>query len=230
MITFYTAVGRYELKKTLDGTQYPVVFVNDREHMLDIQEMILWSSLMWSIKTMPELEKEFYLKEREAHVLGEMNCIDYLNRLEQRGLIVSGHDYVGIDALYNLLSNLYIVPATGSLLTKLAAVVHLTVVKKLPFRVAKNIFTHDKLTANEKQVMHLSKQALLSTAELIKCVELNANNVSSNDKVLELLYSDDATTCDNIGSITRFSEKRQPVLEAVANLYLKKLILFERLV
>ena len=229
MITLYTAVGRYELKESADGTRYPVVIVNDKPHSLDVHEMILWSSLMWQIKTLPEITEKFYEKERETHVFGELDCNEYLQRLERRGLIASGRDYVGIDALYKLLSRLYIVPVMGGLLTKLSAFLHLKFIKGLPFRVARKIFAQEKLSSDEAQVMHLTKQALLSTSELIKCIEQDACDLSTNDKVLELLYSDDSTTCDNIMIIARFSEKCQPVLQAVANLYLKKLILFERL-
>lgn len=229
MITFYTAVGRYEMRNGETGNRHPVVILNSKEHILDLQEMILWSSLMWRIYTLDELRAIFYKKEREAHILGELSFEEYLDKLEKKGLIVSGCDYIGIDALYNLLSRLYIVPVTGSLFTKLSAFFHLTFVRGVPFRVTKNIFTKDKLTGDEKLVLALTQQAMLSTAELIKCVQKGTTDLTSNDKVMDALYDDEITTCDNIGIFSRFYAKQKPVLQAVSNLYLKKLILFETL-
>lgn len=227
MITFYTAVGRYELRNDENGDRHPVIILNNKKHILDLQEMILWSSLMWKIHTLDELRAIFYKKEREAHMLGELSFEEYLDKLEKRGLIVSGCDYVGIDALYNLLSKLYIIPVTGSLFTKLSAFLHLTFVRSIPFRVTKNIFVKDKLTGDEKLVLALTQQAVLSTAELIKCVRKGATDLASNDKVMDTLYDDEITTCDNIGIFSRFYAEQKPVLQAVSNLYLKKLILFE---
>ena len=229
MITFYTAVGRYKLHNDENGNRHPVVILNNKEHILDLQEMILWSSLIWKIYTLDELRTIFYRKEREAHILGELSFEEYMGKLEEKGLIVSGCDYVGIDALYNLLSKLYIVPVTGSLFTKLSAFLHLTFARGVPFRVTKNIFKNDTLTSDEKLVLALTKQTLLSTAELIKCVQKGTTDLTSNDKVMDTLYDDEVTTCDNIGIFSRFYAKQKPVLQAVSNLYLKKLILFETL-
>jgi len=46
---------------------------------------------------------------------------------------------------------------------------------------------------------------------------------------MSAIYDDDVTTCDNIGYYVKSSRKQQPVLETVANLYLRKLIIFERI-
>jgi hypothetical protein len=46
---------------------------------------------------------------------------------------------------------------------------------------------------------------------------------------MEALYDDDYTTCDNIGYYARLFRKQKPILETVANLYLRKLIIFERI-
>ena len=63
--------------------------------------------------------------------------------------------------------------------------------------------------------MELSKQALLSTAEVIKCVEKDAYDLSSSTKIMDILYGDNETTSDNIASIARCFESRQPVILAV---------------
>lgn len=70
-------------------------------------EFLLWSSLAFRILTYEELRAEFYEKERELHILGELDFDHYLNRLIMRGLVASGRDCIGIDTLYGLLGHLY---------------------------------------------------------------------------------------------------------------------------
>lgn len=75
--------------------------------------------------------------------------------------------------------------------------------------------------------MVLSRQALLSTAELIKCVELGATDVSTDEKLMSALVANDYTISDSIAFEMLQAEQRIPVTIAVANLYLRKQIIFE---
>ena len=43
-------------------------------------------------------------------------------------------------------------------------------------------------------VMALSRQALLSTAELINCAELGVRDISTDEKLMDALYNDEDTT------------------------------------
>ena len=178
MVTFYTAVGRYELRNGSSG-QYPIVISKRKEYILSIQEMILWSSLMWNIHTGSELCKIFYQKEYDAHVLGDAEFEDYLIRLERRGLIVSGCGYTAVEALYMLVSKLYVIPLSESLLTKLGAFLHLTFRRKVPFSVTREIFSLPKLNPDEKRLLSLARQANLTTEELIRCVDNRAKDIST---------------------------------------------------
>lgn len=76
--------------------------------------------------------------------------------------------------------------------------------------------------------MALSRQALLSTAELIKCAELGVRDVSTDEKLMDVLYNDDTTTSDNIPDMMLVAKSREYVTAAVANLYLRKQIIFQR--
>ena len=77
--------------------------------------------------------------------------------------------------------------------------------------------------------LNLSKQALLSTAELIKCVETKTYDVSTSDKLLTALYDDTETTSRNISFLMRDKPSTVPVLTAISNLYLRQQIIFQRL-
>ena len=130
-MTLYTAIGKYEFRRDKNGNKLPVIIAEEKEYTLDIWEMILWSSLIWNIHTHDEITKIFYKKEREVHVLGELSCETYIDRLESAGLIVSGHGITAVDALHDLLSKLYIIPVKATFLSKSIAFLHLTFVKRM---------------------------------------------------------------------------------------------------
>ena len=227
-MTLYTAIGKYEFRKDTDGNKMPVIIAEEKEYTLDIWEMILWSSLIWNIHTHDEITKIFYKKEREVHILGELSCDTYIDRLENVGLIVSGHGITAADALHDLLSKLYVIPVTANFITKSASFLHLTFMKRIPYNVTKHIFDKPQFSAAEAKVMQLAGQNRLSVGELIKCVECGIVDVSTNDKLMDGLYTDDITTYKNIGTQFRTCDSCNPVLVAVATLYLNKHILFER--
>ena len=77
--------------------------------------------------------------------------------------------------------------------------------------------------------MQLAKQALLSTAEIIKCVENDIRHLPDDNAILEGLYGDQDTTSDNITSMVKSSASSESVTLAVANLYLRQQIIFERI-
>ena len=77
--------------------------------------------------------------------------------------------------------------------------------------------------------MALARQELLSTAELVKCAEVGARDISTGEKLMEALYDDDDTTCDNMPALMRAAKSREEITMAVANLYLRKQIVLQRI-
>lgn len=91
------------------------------------------------------------------------------------------------------------------------------------------LFHKDRRTDYESRVMRLTHQALLSTAEIIKCVEQDVFSLPSEQVLMEKVYGDSETTCQNIASMMKNSRSSQAVTLAVANLYLRQQIIFERI-
>jgi hypothetical protein len=227
--TFYTAVGRFEKRSDGRGLACPVIIIHQKEYMVDIQEMVIWTSLNWRILKQHEIEQLYAKTALEAGLSEGRSCAECLNRLTIRGLIASGSGDTEFESLYDLLNSLYIIPATGSFGLRLFSFLKLTLWKGIPLTSTKKLLQKDCRSTGEKQVMRLSKQALLSTAELIKCVDQGIRDLSSGEKILDALYNDDDTTSDNIGSLMQVSHSKEPVTLAVANLYLRKQIIFERI-
>ena len=120
-------------------------------------------------------------------------------------------------------------PATsGPFFLRLASFVKLTLLAHVPVSAARKLFQKDKRTKYEALVMRLAGQALLSTAEIIKCIDKNISRLPNECALLDSLYGDETTTSDNIASMVKISQSSKPVTLAVANLYLRQQIIFER--
>ncbi len=228
MTTIYTAVGRFQNRGSMRGLTCPIITVGQRECSVDLQEMIIWTVLNWRISNWEQLQKLYREKCDEVGYRNHRSLEDCLQRLIQRGLVIAGSGPTDEDALYHLLSCLYIIPLSQSLALRVITFLKLTMAGRASFSQAKRLFKRNTLSDCERRVMELSKQALLSTAEVIKCIEENAHDLSNNTKFMDILYGDEETTSDNIASMVRCFESRQPVILAVANLYLRQQIIFDR--
>lgn len=223
MMTLYTAIGTYHLTKK----GLPLVTTGGQECALDAHELLLWSSLAFRILTYQELRAEFYEKEKELHILGELDFDHYLNRLIMRRLVASGKDCTGVDALYDLLGHLYVQPAPDSILVKTASFFKIFIGRRLPLRKALLVFHTEKLNPAEKQVMALLRHEMLSTAELIQCTENGKTRLKDSNDLMDCLYREGDCDCESIVTDCRVSETRFPVLTAIANLYFKQRITFQ---
>lgn len=223
MMTLYTAIGNYKL----NTHGLPTVVAGDREYGMTTHELILWSSLAFRILTYRELRAEFYQKEKDLRILGELGFDHYLNRLERRGLIVSGQGYTGADALYALMGHLHVQAVPSGIMVKTITFLKLWLYRKLPINKAALSFYSEKLEPMEKRVMALIKHQTLSTAELILCLENGKKTLKNSAELMDCLYADETTDCNSIVSDGRISESRYPVLTAVANLYLKQRVTFQ---
>ena len=229
MNKLYTAVGRMQFKGRNKGVRCPIVILNNREYILDIQEMMVWSLLNWRILSEDEIRTLYEKKANEIGYMSHRSVSECMKRLIQRGLVAEGEGELGADALYNLLSGLYVVPIAENLLLRLISFVRLTVFERIPYSVTKQLFRKDKRNSEEQKVMLLANQAILSTAEIIKCAELNAFEFCSEDELIDILYHDEYTTSENIAYSVRFLPQCRPIITSVANLYLRRQIIFERM-
>lgn len=229
MKKLYTAVGRMQFKGRNKDVRCPMVLLNNKEYILDIQEMMIWSLLNWRILSDDEIQTLYENKAKETGYMTHRPVIDCMKRLVQRGLVAEGEGELGADALYNLLSGLYVVPISESPVLRLVSFVRLTVFEGIPYSVTKQIFRKDNRNSDEQKVMLLANQAILSTAEIIKCAELNTLEFRTEDELIDTLYHDECTTSENIAHSVRFLPQCRPVITSVANLYMRKQIIFERM-
>ncbi len=226
--TYYTAVGHFRRRINGLGRSCPVIIINEQEYNVDIQEMALWTTLNWRLLDFPQVEAEYNKLNQDCAIPALRTLENCLGRLCTRGLVASGTGRTDFEALYDLLGGLYVSPLSENLLRRLAAFLKLTVLRGIPVSQARKLFQKDQPSEEEAQVMALSRQALLSTAELVKCAELGVRDVSTDEKLMDALYNDNDTTSDNIPDMMLTAENRERITTAVANLYLHQQIIFQR--
>jgi len=225
MITFYAATGQFKLCHTEMGV-YPVVVLKEKELALTPQEMLIWSSLIWKISIRDEIKDRYQRRLAESQLQPLLAFEECLLRLETRGLIKKAENEIGLDALYDLICKLYIMPISTDLPTTVLGALRLVLFRGVPIKRVWTQLKRQKLTPDERLVMSVAKQTLLSTGEIIKCIERNRLDLDTDVKVLDALYDDD-TTCDNIHLSSYHAKSKLGVVQAIANLYMKKLITFE---
>ncbi len=228
MITFYTAVGSFEGGTGLRGTRRPVLLKAGRKYDVTLPQFVLWSSLLWSIHHYDEIKAIYEKKMAETQIKGSPAFDEILRDMVDRGYISAGCGYTGVEALYELLANKFLVPVRTPIWERVCGFFYLLLARRLPLRIAVRLFGKPPLTPRERAAWALITRHTISTAELIRCTELGVSDVSTGAKIVQSLYSaGDGVDCSNVGVHSRLSDKRNTVIDAVANLYLKKQILFE---
>lgn len=223
MITLYTAVGRYELRKNENGEKQPIVTVDQKEMALSREELLLWSCLMWEILTKEEA-KTYFLKKAVRMDVSQERFDAVLQRLEVRQLVVSAQAKKGDIALYRLLANLYVIPLESSFMVKVQAFFRFIFFEKLPLTVAKNVFQKENYTEMERRVLHLARKARLSCAEILACIANDEIDTSIGNQ--SELQKEKAR--DNLGFFLWFCDGHRKALEAISTLYLNKDIIFDK--
>lgn len=223
MITLYTSVGRYELRKNENGEKQPIVTVDQKEMALSREELLLWSCLMWGILTKEEA-KTYFLKKAVRMDVSQERFDAVLQRLEVRQLVVSAQAEKGDIALYRLLANLYVMPLESSFMVKVQAFFRFIFFEKLPLTVAKNVFQKENYTEMERRVLHLARKARLSCAEILACIANDEIDTSIGNQ--SEFQKEKAR--DNLGFFLWFCDGHRKALEAISTLYLNKDIIFDK--
>ena len=92
---------------------------------------------------------------------------------------------------------------------------------------ARRLLRGDRRTPQEMQVMRLAGQTLMSTAEIIKCMERGFAGCPMRKAFWTSSMMTGYTTSDNIAYLVKSSASSKPVILAIANLYLRQQIILK---
>lgn len=226
MMTFYAAAGSYQIRSE-DGKNMPYIMRLGKLQPVSIPEFSIWSMLLWDVLTYDELRKKYYEKLEDAEM--DPAAFDkHLEMLVNRKLIIKGVGYTGADALYNMLSDTYVIPLRGIQGSRrIMNVAKLLKQKKVSFFEAVYLLQPEKTTEAERRIMKLVHQTPLSVPELVRCFENGVRDVSSADKVIAAIYTEESDNQARLNNASSLSDFRHDVLEATANLYLTRQVILE---
>lgn len=225
----YTAVGRFEHRTNRCGQTHPVILLGGNEYIADLQEMTVWACLNWRIAHREEIKTLYERTVSPSGFTAQRPLDACIDRLLMRGLLVRGTGDTDFDALYDLLAPLYVIPMENSLPHRAGSFLKAILSGLSPLSAAGKFLRRDRRTDSEDQIMGLAAQAVLSTAELIKCAEKNIRSLPSEESILDSLYDDDLTTSDNLPFLAWTFPSCRTVIPAVASLYLRQQIIFEQI-
>ena len=226
MMTFYAAAGSYQIRNE-DGKDMPYIMRLGKLQPVSIPEFSIWSMLLWDVLTHDELRKKYFEKMEEVK-LDPSGFEKALEMLVKRKLIIKGVGYTGADALYNMLYDTYVIPLRGVQGTRrLLNIAKLLKQGKVNFFEAVYLLQPDKGTEAEQRIMKLVTQTPLSVPELVRCFENDVRDVSSADKVISAIYTEESDNQARLNNACSLSNHRQDVLEATTNLYLTRQVILE---
>ena len=221
MVEYFVTKGKMVVRNS-----EPLVVADGETKALTKAEFILWTSLHWNILNKDSLKKEFDRRMKKYGLYGDVSFEQILARLETRGLVASKSDYLAVDALYNLVKDLYVVPLGTVNVIKKAFMFGLMLIKGVPYEKCLETIENFNLKGLEKQIVSFSKRLKVSGAELIRINDKNLWDIKSEETIVPLAYAEDENM-DTLSNDARFSKDKTKVLEAIVNLYLKKQIVFE---
>lgn len=225
MMTFYAAIGSYRIRKE-NGRLVPYIQKLGRLHPISIPEFVIWSTLLWEVMTYQELKNQF--DKQMSQFQGPAPDFDtLLEMLKKRKLITCGLGYSGSDALYNMLSDAFVVPYHIVGGRKIWTVIKLWVKGSISFPDICRLMKAPKTSEDEARVIQLIEQTPLSTSEIICCFAKDIQDVSTAEKVIAGIYAAESDDQVSIANAQKNAEQRDAVLTAVSNLYLQRRILLE---
>ena len=216
-MTFYTAVGSYQMR-TENGREMPYILRMGRMEPISIPEFFIWSHLLWEVETYDEI-REFYQNQSKSLGVRLPNLDQALKMLIKRKLITKGIGYTGEDALYDMLSAAFVLPIHTLGKKKLSSVIRLLVKGR--------ITGSEAIRAMRPEHLKLVRQTPLSVSELIRCIENGVWDVVSPEKVITAIYTDEEDTQERMQITSRQADCKTAVLEAVANLYLRRRVMLD---
>ena len=225
MMTFYTAVGTCRIRKE-DDMKVPYIQKLGRLHAISVPEFLIWSILLWQVMTYEELKEIYDMQLEEMDIEGP-DFDKLLSLLVKRKLIAKGIGYTGIDALYNMLADAFIIPYRVSDLKRFRKLLGLCLRGRVSILDMLKSVRESKFDSDEQRVIDLVEQTPLSTAELVRCFERGIRDVSTPTKVIEGVYIDVDSDQEHIKNEEASASSRNDVLRAVSNLYLNRKIVFE---
>lgn len=216
MVQIYAAAGQLYMNEK-QGKYFPFVVSNLQEYQLTVREMRIWSILASGVYLYSELKEKFFKNDWQE--ISEQQFKDTLNRLIVRGIVIVGQEQTVKEAFYDLMQYVCIIPIKETLWIRIKSFLFFTFMKHMPLTLTIGSFKKDRYTPVEQSIMKLAQQSRFCTGEMIKRTEISMKNVENSEEKISF---------ENLSEFIKKSEKRQDIVKAIYDLYIKGSIYFDK--
>lgn len=224
MLTLYTGIGHLTVQKNKSEKALPIVIMNGQEYALADCELLLWSSLAFQILTLEELEHSYNAALKYQKISETPDFSYVLRRLLMRGLVAEGTGVTGVDALYRLLSQMHLTPVRENFPLRLLTCLRLWLGGHLTLSGFSKYLKKPENTQLELFILKLSKELSFSVAELLSYMDISTAPPTQT----ALRQTCNTMKIEELAEQTTLHHVQYPVLQSIANLYLKKQIVLNK--
>ena len=217
--TNHLAVGHMAYNfKTKTHEDYLTVQGRKGVFRLTQQEATLWSVLSHGPLAPIQMEAEYNTMIDRSDIREDASVDHCLRHLRRLGLVVSGEGDFPLEARYNAMRNVLVIPFPKALPKRIHVAVHLLARRSASFTDVKTLFPHRHPTDLEAEILTLVSHAPLTVAQLIMLVECKTWSAETVGGVIECLKQDGRSAMNTYSEMMYASSDMERVLDAVTAL------------
>ncbi len=173
-ITYYLSVGhlRYNYGREIPGAEEHITVESRKNVLLPLsQEVMLWTALKHKPLTYEEMKFDYEALLDEHDVEENISFEECLRHLRGLGIVITGKGEDEIEAQYDLMRDVLILPFPETVAQRAKLACHLVTRKGVSLSETRTLFPKRRLSHQEAEVLALVREIPLTTAELVMLVE-----------------------------------------------------------
>ena len=182
------------------------------------QEEALWSVLCHGPLGPIQMEAKYNTMIDRSDIREDTSVDHCLRHLRKLGLVVSGEGDFPLEARYNAMRDVLVVPFPETLPKRVHVAAHLLARRSASFNDVKAMFPHRRPTELETEILTLVSHAPLTVAQLIMLVECKTWSAETVGSVIECLKQDGRSAMNTYAEMMYASSDMERVLDAVTAL------------
>ena len=217
--TNHLAVGHMAYNfKTKTNEDYLTVQGRKGVFRLTQQEEALWSVLSHGPLDPIQMEAKYNILIDRSDIREDTSVDHCLGHLRKLGLVVSGEGDVPLEARYNAMRDVLVVPFPETLPKRVHVAAHLLACRSAAFTDVKALFPHRRPTDLDAEILTLISHTPLTVAQLIMLVECKTWSAETIEGAIECLKQDSRSAMNAYAEMMYASRDMERVLDAVTAL------------
>lgn len=224
--TYYLSRGHMHYNFDRGRGESLTIQARNDAHLLRPEEQLLWIVLSKGPLNYEEMETGYDGLLADFEIEAEISfegCLQHLRELE---LVVTASGEYEIEAKYDLMREVLILPLPESALRRAHIACYLMARKGIPFSDARSLFPKRQLSRQEKEVLALLRKTPLTTAQLVMAVECKSWSAETMRSVMDSIDHDGSKAMKVYSEMMYSAKCLESVLKAVFTLRQDRRIVF----